>query len=368
MTRFSLWFICFFASSLFASEVVRNFELIWPSLDKEAPTYLKTDLYPILNSYDFDNCDCDDKFILKIYLNSPFHAEKVIEFNLIHKIFEAAVGSANFSRLYQLLLRGKHSCLPVDIKSKILLVAIESLESSKDLSSTYDIIVFLLNNGFYYEDVILTCSSCPFYQVIKDPEASKIFLNFDNEIFKKQTDCNYVKKYIEFCNYSAAEKALDLGCDPSIKINGRNALDAAVIYFHKDQTIDQPRQQLVRKLTEIYNLKISNTLENLLWFCERGQFQNALTVLRSDEIPVDSITDMFGYIFTSPLQVALKYKNIELINESLEMYLDRFSLDQLKRALLFAKTKEIQGELLNVMKRAYIKIQERINNLENDII
>ena len=50
------------------------------------------------------------------------------------------------------------------------------------------------------------------------------------------------------------------------------------------------------------------------------------------------------------------------------MYLDRFSLDQLKRALLFAKTKEIQGELLNVMKRAYIKIQERINNLENDII
>ncbi len=105
------------------------------------------------------------------------------------------------------------------------------------------------------------------------------------------------------------------------------------------------------------------TLENFIWFCERDQIQNAVTVLRSGTMKLDTQTEMFGYIFTSPIQVALKYKNVQLIEESLDIYLNRLSLAQLKRALAFAKGQNLSGELLDSVKRASFKIQERISNI-----
>lgn len=302
MSLLFTWLIFHLIPKLFAS---KSFEILLPSLDEVMPRYLNNDLFPFLNAYNLTEpgYDIDSKFILKIFFPDNSNVTKPIEFDLNFKLFEAAIAEANIPRIEQLLNLKKHLDLSTDLKSTVLFVAMESLSDSKDILSTYEIIKLLLAFGFYPETGFFPISSCPFYQVIKDPEASRIFLDYDPHIFRKQATCNYVKKYIEFCSYDSADRALDLGCDPAIKVNGRNALDAAVIYIHKNPSEELKRHVLVRKLTQFHNLSISNTLQNLIWFCERNQIANALAVLRSCEIDLDTRTDMFGYIFTSPVQV-----------------------------------------------------------------
>lgn len=188
------WLIFHLIPKLFASELnsAKKFEIYLPSLDEGMPRYLNNDLFPFLNAYNLTEpgYDIDSKLTLKILIPDTFHIANTIKFDLNFKLFEAAVCEANLPRLEQLLSLEKHLILSTDLKSNVLFVAMESLSDSKDIQSTYEIIKLLLATGFYPETGFFPISSCPFNQVIKDPEASKIFLDYDPDIFRKQATCN----------------------------------------------------------------------------------------------------------------------------------------------------------------------------------
>ena len=190
------------------------------------------------------------------------HEEKQFDLNL--KLFEAAVYTANIDRLNELFVKGKQFTLKPEQKAGIMKFALLRCDF-KDESTSARIFKKLLQNGFYPDNnefPVLNVpfdSSYPFRNVIYSEQLYEIFLDYDKDIFAKQT-VNYVKMFIENWQYNLAREALRLGFDPSVAEDGRNALDVALDYSSNSRLSRGDLENIINLLKYGYGVKPSYTI------------------------------------------------------------------------------------------------------------
>ena len=163
--------------------------------------------------------------------------------NLAKSLVHAAVFAKNRYRLDRLISLKAHAGFSDETKAEILLTAIYSYVGGN--SGHCENIQILLSNGFHNFDNDVYESKCPYYHALRCPESLKHSWH-TIQISSKQVKCNYVKSLIKNREYEFVDRALEVGCDASIQVNGTNALDEALEIEHFEPS--ELLKKLIRKL------------------------------------------------------------------------------------------------------------------------
>lgn len=286
-----------------------------------------------------------------------------IIYDLNEKLFEAAVAAVNFNRLRQLFEKKKHLLLDSEMKARIMKRALNACSRLPDNIDDYSsIFKMLLRYNFYPKQNGLLDhsydSSFSFFGVIRDPRLYQPFLDYDKDIFAKQTEVNNVSALIIYCFPDWALTALKLGFDPRILWNGRNSLDVALDNPQLKLTKKEEcsRQELVEILINEFKMEPSNTIANLNYLCTFQYWDRAIELIKKGEMEI-------GHI--SPIGVAFESRNIKLINAAIETYLNKVPIDILKSDLSYLNRHSfIDIKKFMLIEAAAEKVKEQIEKLE----
>ena len=152
----------------------------------------------------------EDKIILSI-TDRESNGPHIKELSLAEMLLDGAVFFKNIDRLNSLLEKGAHHCISDAQKVQILLTAVNNIHGIFVGERCFNTMKILLENGFYCPNALETDTSYPFSAVFERPEAVKIFLDYDPDIFRKITSYNYVKYFFDYRMIDEAERALDAG-------------------------------------------------------------------------------------------------------------------------------------------------------------
>ena len=291
----------------------------------------------------------DDKLIISLKSRGNDIPVNVTKLNLAKSLVHAAVFAKNPARLDRLISLKAHTGFSDETKAEILLTAIYSYVGG--YSGHCENIQILLSNGFHNFDDDVYESKCPYYHALKCPEITETFLAYDPDFFKKQVKCNYVTSFIKNREYEFVDRALEVGCDASIQVNGTNALDEAleIEQFEPSETL----KKLIRKLKKKYGVKMTLSFQNFVNCCSSKRFTHALVILKHGNLSVNDQT----WSFDSPLSVAIESEDTALIEYAVDHFLIGLNPIKLYWALRFAEINTNRDESVKLaLSRAQLNI------------
>ena len=290
----------------------------------------------------------EDKIILSI-TDRDSKGPKIKELGLAEMLLDGAVFFKNIDRLNLLIEKGAHHCISDSQKTQILARAVNNIHGIFVGETCFKTIKILLDNGFYCPNALESQRPYPFSSVFERPEALKVFLDYDPDLFKNLTEYNYVKHFFEQNMIHAAERALEAGCDPKIEESGLNALDIALnkepITMFRDkyyqlvtansrnidqvQELERKRDQLIEKMKNEYSGRISMTKENYDLCCRKKRYDDAIRIIQSRKIAKKDADDA--------LSTALMSHESDLIKAALDAFLNVLPAEKLKWQLRSTK-------------------------------
>ena len=283
----------------------------------------------------------DDKLIISFKSRRNETPVHISELNLAKSLVHAAVFAKNRYRLDRLISLKAHAGFSDEIKAEILLTAIYSYVIGN--SGHCENIQILLSNGFHNFDNDVYESKCPYYHALRCPEITETFLAYDPDFFKKQVKCNYVKSLIKNREVEFVDRALEVGCDASIQVNGTNALDEALEIEHFEPS--EPLKKLIRKLKKKYGVKMTLTFQNFVNCCSSKRFAHALVILKHGNLSANNQT----WSFDSPLSVAIGSEDPSLIEYAADHFLIGLNPVKLYWALRLAGISTNQDESVKLV-------------------
>ena len=291
----------------------------------------------------------DDKLIISFKSHRNETLVHIAELNLAKSLVHAAVFAKDRARLDRLISLKAHTGFSDETKAEILLTAIYSYVGGN--SGHCENIRILLSNGFHNFDKDVYESNCPYYHALKCPEITETFLAYDPDFFKKQVKCNYVQSLIKNREYEFVDRALEVGCDASIQVNGTNALDEALEIEHFEPS--DLLKKLIRKLKKKYGVKMTLTFQNFVNCCSSKRFAHALVILKHGNLSANDQT----WSFDSPLSVSIESEDPALIEYALQHYLIGLNPVKLYWALRLAEINTNQDKSVKLaLARAQLNI------------
>lgn len=304
------------------------------------------------------------------------------ERSLGKEMLEAAIAAIDLKRFEKLWKKKRYLRDYEEHKASIFHVALHTLTSFDTFEERYEIMKKLLEKGYfdaYIETIKDDKAKSPIPEIFKDPRSIDLFLQNVPQFISKIDKINVVNTLIRKGYFVAAKNALDHGCQPKIAY-GRNALDEALAVNIENiiksldfftmrnpknmMIMENQRQILIWTLETKFGLKESFTLSNFYRCCKEGRFDTAIKLLKSGKIDVDD-ENICDPNFDSPIIVAFDSKNPDLIKIAAEIYLDRLTLKQLKKAAGYKNY--LRSFVYSDIEDVKHKIKSRIAYLETEL-
>lgn len=324
----------------------------------------------------------EDKLIVKVH-SASFGVDSTYEltFNLYSELFSSAISEMNSQRLVELLTSGLGYKLSREDVFKIFSLAIEATIEYPFNEETYEIVEMLFAANFadkldrrVPEDSSANWNNL-FMNIFQNLRAAQIFIRSDPTFFSRKTNSNYIALEISRFNFTAALNALNCGIDPSILLNGRNALDAILAAIECGLASDSDRssfitisnssrEQLLERLV-LHQPKLKETMsfDNFALACNENRPDLAKTILRSGRI-VPTEFYLPGNKVASPLSKALHLNDCNIIVMACELYCDSLTLDQAlhARSELLHNIKKQDISPFDFLHEIYFRIDARIKS------